>query len=190
MTCFESSSHIIWHTKNILLYYLLYSNISSTGYLLLSSDWIWSLFPVCQSEEICHWQTDTLMCKSYQCQRRIQGGWSCTVSPHHTSGRPHPSLHAHRTKCELTIKDSQISLVWYILIKNVSSIRRLRPGAINPFWAHAVYSAALFVTHCCSVGDVLWITPSCADIFLQWVMASELPNSVRSGGEIDPSCWL
>lgn len=43
---------------------------------------------------------------------------------------------------------------------------------------------------CCTIGDFLWITRSRANIFLQWVMMSELSSTVGSGGEIDPSCSL
>lgn len=60
----------------------------------------------------------------------------------------------------------------------------------NPFRTHVAYSAMVFATQCCTVWDALWITPSCSDIFLEWVMVTEISNTVWSGVEIDPSCSL
>lgn len=181
--------HEILHAKNncYILYIAKVQMISCD-----CPDFEWSNFA--QSvvfKQVCHWQTDSLMCKSHLFQRRIQGGWSCTVSLHHTSGLPHPFLHTHRTKWNFNLKDNQIRLVLYIFIRSVrQQCKKTAPcmEPIHPFWEHAVYSAALFVTQRCTVGDVLLLTSSGADIFLQWVMVSELSNTERSGGEIDPSC--
>lgn len=91
------------------------------------------------------------------------------------------------------IKYYQNSLVSFMSIRMIALPLNLFKCTLEqqiPPDVHFVYNTALFVTQCNTVGDVLWRTPSCTDIFLQWVMVSELSNRVQIGGEIDPSCSL
>lgn len=82
--------------------------------------------------------------QSHLFQRRIQDGWSCSFSLHHTSGLPHPFLHTHRTKWNLNLQS--VSLVSYNISRKIEVQEECTFDPINPLWEHAVYSAALFVT--------------------------------------------
>lgn len=99
--------------------------------------------------------------ESHRCQRRNRDGWSCTVSLHHTSGLPHPYLHMQTTG--LNLKENQISLVSH------SKQTALYKSSLSSCLQCCTFCHA--VPHCVCI---LWNTPVCADIFLHWVIVSEV----------------
>lgn len=132
----------------------IYRNVDFTGDIILFS----RQHLKCVVECLCIIRSWSFSCSSHQFQKKIQDGWSCTVSLHHTSGLTHPFLQTGGGRGEeglFNLKENQITGVVHIN-QNDKSVRGLGHGASISIlgtclqrctFCHPLHHGTCFINH-------------------------------------------